>query len=197
MILLGSYFIISKIIALCPSIHWYGNSPPWVLKWLWFALLLYPEDGDSSFLRNVVMIFIIWFNIYPLTYCNTSSERLICLVTKLVPRGEAVDSYSGGEGVLFESLPGHRLSWPRFYMYLAGFLLELLLRPWRWRRYVPSKRQLTPNGLHGVISQKTILIEILHFFLNSSSQIGHDCFLPNPFTSTFMDSIITLTLTQS
>jgi hypothetical protein len=28
---------------------------------------------------------------------------------------------------------------------------------WRWRRYVPLKRQLTFNGLHGVISQKIVL----------------------------------------
>jgi hypothetical protein len=34
------------------------------------------------------------------------------------------------------------------------FLLSLFFRPWRWRRYVPPKCRLTPNGLHGVISQK-------------------------------------------
>jgi hypothetical protein len=31
---------------------------------------------------------------------------------------------------------------------------KLILRPWRWRRYVPPKRQLTFNGLHGIVSQK-------------------------------------------
>jgi hypothetical protein len=40
---------------------------------------------------------------------------------------------------------------------LAGFLLNLFLRPWRWGRYVPPKRRLKLNGLHGVISQKMIL----------------------------------------
>jgi hypothetical protein len=34
------------------------------------------------------------------------------------------------------------------------FLAWLILRPWRWRQHVPSKRRLTFNGLHGVISQK-------------------------------------------
>jgi hypothetical protein len=38
----------------------------------------------------------------------------------------------------------------------AGFLLSLFSRPWRWRRYVPPKRLLTFNGLHGVISQKMV-----------------------------------------
>jgi hypothetical protein len=37
------------------------------------------------------------------------------------------------------------------------FLLNLFLRPWRWRRYVPPKRRLKLDGLHGVISQKMIL----------------------------------------
>jgi hypothetical protein len=33
------------------------------------------------------------------------------------------------------------------------FLVWLILRPWRWRRYVPPKCWLTCNGLHSVISQ--------------------------------------------
>jgi hypothetical protein len=40
---------------------------------------------------------------------------------------------------------------------LAGFLLKLFLRPWRWRRYFPLKRRLTLNVLQGAISQKLIL----------------------------------------
>jgi hypothetical protein len=39
----------------------------------------------------------------------------------------------------------------------ADFLFSLFFRPWRWRRYVPPKRRLTLNGLHGVISQKMVL----------------------------------------
>jgi hypothetical protein len=35
--------------------------------------------------------------------------------------------------------------------------LNLFLWPWRWRRYVPPKRRLKLDGLHGVISQKMIL----------------------------------------
>jgi hypothetical protein len=37
------------------------------------------------------------------------------------------------------------------------FLAQLIFRPWRWRRYVPPKRRLTLNGLHGVICQKMVL----------------------------------------
>jgi hypothetical protein len=39
----------------------------------------------------------------------------------------------------------------------AGFLLNLFFGTWRRRRYVPPKRQLTLNGLHGLISQKIVL----------------------------------------
>jgi hypothetical protein len=36
------------------------------------------------------------------------------------------------------------------------FLAQLIIRPWRWKQYVPPKRRLTLNGLHGVISQKMV-----------------------------------------
>jgi hypothetical protein len=38
---------------------------------------------------------------------------------------------------------------------------ELILRPWRWRWYVPPKRRLTFNGLHRVVSQKILLFRVL------------------------------------
>jgi hypothetical protein len=47
----------------------------------------------------------------------------------------------------------------------AGFLCSLFFRPWRWRRYVPPKCQLTLNVLHGVISQKMVLFLFVKRFL--------------------------------
>jgi hypothetical protein len=41
------------------------------------------------------------------------------------------------------------------YLFSVRYLARLL-RPSRWRRYVPPKRRLTLNGLHGVISHKTV-----------------------------------------
>jgi hypothetical protein len=41
--------------------------------------------------------------------------------------------------------------------FCAGFLLSLFFRPWKWRRYVSLRRRLTPNGLHGLISQNMVL----------------------------------------
>jgi hypothetical protein len=52
----------------------------------------------------------------------------------------------------------------------ADFLLSLYFRLWRWRRYVPPKRQLTLNGLHGVISQTIVL-----FKLSSGSRTKSSC----------------------
>jgi hypothetical protein len=44
---------------------------------------------------------------------------------------------------------------------LSGwFLAWLIILSWTWRRYVPLKRRLTFNGLHGVISQKIALFMI-------------------------------------
>jgi hypothetical protein len=43
----------------------------------------------------------------------------------------------------------------------AGFLLNLFFQSWRWRRYVLPKRRLTLYGLHGVISQKMVLLILL------------------------------------
>jgi hypothetical protein len=45
-----------------------------------------------------------------------------------------------------------------FHLLSCCFLFAwLILRPWKWRRHVPPKHRLTFNGLHGVISQKTVL----------------------------------------
>jgi hypothetical protein len=44
------------------------------------------------------------------------------------------------------------------------YLLNFQDWPWRWRRYVSPKRQLTFNGLHGFVSQT-----IVHFTFNSCS----------------------------
>jgi hypothetical protein len=40
---------------------------------------------------------------------------------------------------------------------LARWFAELILRPWRWRQYVPPKRRVQLNGPHCGISQKMIL----------------------------------------
>jgi hypothetical protein len=63
-------------------------------------------------------------------------------------------------------LQGRRINWPRyqressaFHQLSSWYLAWLILRPWRWRRYVPPKRRLAFNGLHGVISQKLVLFE--------------------------------------
>jgi hypothetical protein len=48
------------------------------------------------------------------------------------------------------------------YLLHYGFLLWLIVWPWRWRRYVPLKRLLTFNRLQGVISQNIELLSILN-----------------------------------
>jgi hypothetical protein len=48
-----------------------------------------------------------------------------------------------------------------FHLLSRWFLAWLILRPWIWRRYVPPKRPLHFNGLHGVTSQKTELFNLI------------------------------------
>jgi hypothetical protein len=42
----------------------------------------------------------------------------------------------------------------------CSLLCWTILQPWRWRRYVPPKRRVPLNALHGVIPQKKILFNV-------------------------------------
>jgi hypothetical protein len=85
----------------------------------------------------------------------------------IVENSEQVQIQKDGVVTSLEILPWWRVSFSRIWRrvvrwvsadtcLLAG-LLNLFLRPWRWRLYVPPKRRLKLNGLHDVISQKMIL----------------------------------------
>jgi hypothetical protein len=53
---------------------------------------------------------------------------------------------------------GDRWAWNCSGMLISR--LNLFLRPWRWRRYVPPKRRLKLNVLQDVISQKMIPVSL-------------------------------------
>jgi hypothetical protein len=86
-----------------------------------------------------------------------------------------VVSFCGNWGPLFHFPPA---SYKTQNFQLAGYsvrhlfsrsFLAQLIRPWSWRWYVPPKRWLTFNRLHGVISQNKALLvlwepQILHRF---------------------------------
>jgi hypothetical protein len=50
---------------------------------------------------------------------------------------------------------------PACHLLSLCFLVRLILRRWRWRRNPPLKHPLTFNGLHRVMSQKTVLFRRL------------------------------------
>jgi hypothetical protein len=50
-----------------------------------------------------------------------------------------------------------RNTWPCLPLAPRWFLARLILRPSRWWRYVPPKRRLTFNGLHGVYARSWVL----------------------------------------
>jgi hypothetical protein len=55
--------------------------------------------------------------------------------------------------------------------------LQLILRPWRWRWYVPLTSWLTFTRLHGIFSQKTLNSIFLPVRHNNSEQISVTDFL--------------------
>jgi hypothetical protein len=54
------------------------------------------------------------------------------------------------------NLQGRRINQARNLLSCL-LIARLILRPWRCRLFVPPKHLLTINGLHGVISQETVL----------------------------------------
>jgi hypothetical protein len=63
-------------------------------------------------------------------------------------------------------LQGRTMWWARYQLCLQPaspwYLARLILQTWRWKRYVPPKRRLTFNGLHGLSSRKTVLFFLKH-----------------------------------
>jgi hypothetical protein len=54
----------------------------------------------------------------------------------------------------------------------------LVIRPWRWKKYVPSKFRLNLNGLHGAIFEETCLFIVL-IQLISTSKLLHRTYCPS------------------
>jgi hypothetical protein len=85
------------------------------------------------------------------------SKQVIIVEYNAVQSAE-VNQRFRGTGRL--NLPGRRISQarPKHLCLLPAsrsFLAWLILRTWRWRRYVQPKCWLTFNGLHSAVSQKT------------------------------------------
>jgi hypothetical protein len=91
-------------------------------------------------------------------------EKTVVAYLKVLPQnspGGTIDLNQDNGLLGFKILPAVVLKISIFwgimpYSLLAACfaLVSLILRLWRWRRYVPPKRRLTFNGLYDVISQK-------------------------------------------
>jgi hypothetical protein len=57
----------------------------------------------------------------------------------------------------------YRLHLQQSHLLSRWFLARLIVRPWRWRRYVPPKCRLTFNGLSYIPEDSTLQIVILIF----------------------------------
>jgi hypothetical protein len=70
---------------------------------------------------------------------------------------------------------------------------QLFLWPWRWRRYVPPKRRVQLNRLHGVTSQKMITTLHNHCRENLKSYIMNVYFKKwrrHPFVQIYITSMV-------
>jgi hypothetical protein len=82
----------------------------------------------------------------------------------------------------------------------SGILNWFVLRPWRWRRYLPPDRRLTFNGPHAVISQKIIVLDSVMFrrtVLTSDSCYSEFVYrisrlLPSPFLGIVPHKLLSL-----
>jgi hypothetical protein len=52
-----------------------------------------------------------------------------------------------------------------FHLVSRSNLSGHILRAWRWSRYILLKRRLTSNVLHGIVSQKMVLFNEIHFYV--------------------------------
>jgi hypothetical protein len=97
--------------------------------------------------------------IYHLTYF------LICLSVSFfirsVVHSKSIDTSEKHVASIYSSRnkPSNKPAWSRQQAELCLSTCSLILQPWRWRRYVPTKRPLTFNGLHGVIILENRLFE--------------------------------------
>jgi hypothetical protein len=138
-----SYFLRGPLTALHYLLHW-GHSMAvcFCFKWTWFVS---QASREVIILNRYVSQALFSWTQRPLNNSFSTAVSLTARSTFYTLHG-IWRSQSG----LFEEYFATCLH--------AGVLLGLfILRPWKWRRYVPPKRRLTLNGLQGVISLKIVL----------------------------------------
>jgi hypothetical protein len=144
------YFLFSNFIL---PVHFFQLLPLFILTFYLTTLFqlqnLYGVEWDWNIIRfevltGVIMKGIIFWDMTPCSYLSVNRRF-----------GEKHRLHLQGRKNKYSKPP--------------DFLLNLFLRPRRLRRYVPPKRRLTLNGLHGVISQK--IIPFITTALRSSNPI--------------------------
>jgi hypothetical protein len=107
-------------------------------------------EGPSKTMKNVNTLFLVGFEVFTavvmksiifwdMTQCSPSSFNRRF--------GEAYRLHLQGRRNKFSKnqQASKQICW---------VFLNLFLRPWRWRRYVPPKRRLKLDGLHGVYPRR-------------------------------------------
>jgi hypothetical protein len=115
-----------------------------------------------SYYLNGTVVLLLWFCNFT-HWANFFLIRFVCAMCKQTA-GDSLMRFSISASILNRQC--RNIDKDSFACHLISrrFLARLILRPWRWRRYVPPKRRLTFSGLHGVISQKIVLFKVIFSF---------------------------------
>jgi hypothetical protein len=102
---------------------------------------------DLGIAERIILIWIIG----NVRRCRVSSSGIWCRVVRWVLTDVSEEHIASIFRV--EEISSAKTS----HLVASWLLMNLFLRPWRWRLCVPPKRRFKLDRLHGVISQKMIL----------------------------------------
>jgi hypothetical protein len=139
---------------------WEVSRPKFCTVYVYFVQASRPHNCSIRF---------VMYWVYSHSFQSILNTFLICI------EPEVLTAVVMKSSVFWDITPCSPLSVNRRWLLSASrcFIAWLIRRPWRWRQHVPSKRWLTFNGLHGVISQmiELFLLSLLPLFLKDESRL--------------------------
>jgi hypothetical protein len=125
------------------------------LRWEWEGNMMMMMIKVTTYMHKEPQNFY-ELNTYRRNYCNRISSIFVIQITTQTRIPRVHITLLLNNELIFSSQES-KIKKPTRHLFSCWFLARLILRPWRWRRYVPPKHRFTLNGLRGVISRKIVL----------------------------------------